>query len=135
MIANRPDKTKLYYPKMPVAWWFTKWNYFLFLVRELTSVFIAAFLGVYLFQIYHLSLGPGEYAEIAESFKAPGWIAFHLVALFFAVYHSVTWFKTAAVILTARVGSYVVPPWLVTALHILAWAAVSLIVLILFIFL
>ena len=109
MIANRPDKSKLYYPQMPVAWWFKNLNYFLFLLRELTSVFIAAFLAVYLYRIYYLKLGSGEYAEIAESFKSPGWIAFHLIALCFAVYHSVTWFKTASVIIVARVGSYVAP--------------------------
>ena len=133
MIANRPDDSKLYYPRMPTAWWFKKWNYFLFLLRELTSVFIGAFLVVYLFQIYHLGLGEEQYAQFAERFKSPGWITFHVVALLFAVYHSITWFKTASVILTPRVGSWVIPPWLVTAMHIAAWMLVSLVILILFI--
>ncbi len=134
MIANRPDKSKLYYPQMPTAWWFKKWNYFFFLLRELTSVFIAAFLVVYLIQIYNMGLGAEHYAAFVERFKSPGWIVFHVVALIFAVYHSITWFKTASVILTPHVGSWAVPPWMVTALHIAAWMVVSVIILLLFVF-
>ncbi|MEE8435212.1 MAG: fumarate reductase subunit C [bacterium] len=133
MIANRPDKSKLYYPHMPTAWWFRKWNYFLFLLRELSSVFIAIFLVVYLLQIYTMTQGADAYADFAGQFRAGGWIAFHGVALIFAVYHSLTWFKTAAVILTPRLGGWVMPPWMVVALHIAAWLAVSAIILILYV--
>lgn len=133
MIANRPDKTKLYYPQMPTAWWFKKWSYFLFLLREMTSVFIAVFLVVYLFQIYHITQGADAYGDFAGQFRSGGWIAFHVVALIFAVFHSLTWFKTAAVILSPRVGGWVMPPWMVVALHIAAWLAVSAIVLTLYV--
>ena len=133
MIANRPDKTKMYYPHMPTAWWFRKWSYFLFLLREMTSLFIAVFLVVYLFQIYHITQGADSYEEIAGQFTSGGWIAFHAVALVFAMYHSVTWFKTAAVILSPRVGDWVIPPWMVVALHIAAWLAVSAMILFLYV--
>ena len=133
MIANRPDISRLYHPHMPTVWWFKKWNYFWFLLRELTSVFIAVFLVVYLFQIYHITQGADAYAEFAGQFKSAGWIAFHLAALIFAVYHSVTWFKTAAVILSPRLGGWVMPPWMVVGLHIAAWLAVSAIILILYV--
>lgn len=133
MTANRPDKSRLYYPVMPTVWWFRKWHYFLFLLRELTSVFIAAYLVLFLVQLYRLSQGPAAYASFSETLKSPGWIAFHGVALLFAVYHSITWFITAAVILTPKVGNRVVPPWLVTWGHIVAWIAVSGVILALFI--
>ena len=133
MIANRPDKSKMYHPHMPIAWWFGKWNYFLFMLRELTSVFIAVFLVVYLVQIYNITQGADAYARFAVQFKSGGWIAFHVVALIFAVYHSLTWFKTAAVILSPRVGGWVMPPWMVVALHLVAWLGVSAIIVILFV--
>lgn len=133
MIANRPDKSNMYHPRMPTAWWFRKWSYFLFLLREMTSVFIAVFLVVYLFQIYYITQGADAYGDIAGQFTSGGWIAFHVVALIFAVYHSLTWFKTAAVILSPRVGGWVMPPWMVVALHIGAWLAVSAIILILYV--
>ena len=55
MNGTRPDKSKLYYPKMPATWWLRKPRYFLFMLRELSSVFIAIFLIVFLIQIYQLT--------------------------------------------------------------------------------
>lgn len=57
---------------------------------------------------------------------------FNLIALLFAVYHSVTWFQSTAVVLPVRLGERLVPRLIVTALHIGAWIVVSLGVLILF---
>lgn len=133
MIANRPDKSKMYHPHMPTIWWFRKWNYFFFLLRELTSVFIAVFLVVYLIQIYNINQGADAYMVFSDQFKSNGWIAFHVVALIFAVFHSLTWFKTAAIILSPKVGGWVMPPWMVVAGHIAAWLAVSAMVLILYV--
>ena len=48
MSGTRPDPSKLYHRKMPATWWLKKKSYFLFMLRELSSVFIAFFLVVYL---------------------------------------------------------------------------------------
>ena len=48
MSGTRPDPAKLYRPKMSTTWWLRKKSYFLFMLRELSSVFIALFLLVYL---------------------------------------------------------------------------------------
>jgi fumarate reductase subunit C len=133
MSAIRPAKSKLYYRSMPATWWLQKRSYFLFMLRELSSVFIALFLIVYLVQIYQLSKGTEAYTAFTERLSSPGWIVFHLVALLFAIYHSYTWFQSTAVVLPLRFGERVVPRQVVTALHVAAWAVVSLIVLILFV--
>jgi len=132
MSAVRPDPAKLYHRKMPATWWLTQRSYFLFMLRELSSVFIAAFLVVYLFQIYQLSNGPGAYSAFAQKLSSPGWIFFHLVALLFALYHSITWFQSSAVVLPLRIGKRCISRPMVLALHVGAWAIVSLVVLILF---
>jgi len=132
MSAVRPDPAKLYYRKMPATWWLTKQSYFLFMLRELSSVFVAAFLVVYLCQIYQLSQGPDAYSAFTQKLNSPGWILFHLVALLFALYHSVTWFQSSAVVLPLRIGERSVSRPIVFALHVGAWALVSVIVLILF---
>jgi fumarate reductase subunit C len=126
MSGTRPDPTKLYRPKMAVTWWLKKKSYFLFMLRELSSVFIALFLLVYLCQIYQLTRGPEDYLSFTQKLNSPGWIFFHLIALLFAVYHSVTWFQSSAVVLPVRLGEHVVPRQTVTALHIAAWVVVSL---------
>jgi fumarate reductase subunit C len=132
MSETRPEPSKLYYRKVPATWWLKKKSYFLFLLRELSSVFIAVFLLVYLYQIYQLTQGSEAYIAFTQRLSSPGWILFNLIALLFAVYHSVTWFQSTAVVLPVRLGEHLVPRQIVTALHIVAWVAVSLAVLILF---
>ena len=130
--ATRPDKAKLYHPKMPATWWLRKPSYFLFMIRELSSLFIAIFLIVFLTQIYQLTRGPQAYAAFAQRLQSPGWVIFHVLALLFALYHSMTWFQSTAVVLPLRLGEREIPRWLVTAFNIGAWLAVSLAILILF---
>jgi fumarate reductase subunit C len=130
--AVRPDKSKLYYPKMPRTWWLQKPAYLLFMLRELSSVFIAVFLVVFLVQIYQLTKGPEAYAAFVQKLSSPGWILFHIVTLLFALLHSVTWFQSTAVVMPLRLGERELPRKLVLALNIGAWVAVSAVILILF---
>jgi fumarate reductase subunit C len=118
---------------MPSTWWLQKPSYFLFMLRELSSLFIALFLVVYLVQIYQLTKGTEAYVAFTQRLSSPGWLVFHLVALLFALYHSFTWFQSTAVVLPVRLGERSVPRQVVTALHIGAWAVVSLVILILFV--
>lgn len=132
MIGPRPDKSKLYYPKMPATWWLGKRSYFFFMMRELSSVFIAIFLVVLLVQISQLREGPESYAAFVQKLGSPGWIIFHAIALLFAIYHSITWFFSTAVVLPLRLGKREIPQNLVAALNIGAWIVVSLVILKLF---
>jgi fumarate reductase subunit C len=132
MSAVRPDASKLYHRKMPATWWLTNRSYFLFMLREISSVFVALFLVVYLCQLYQLSQGPDAYSAFTQKLNSPGWILFHLVALLFALYHSFTWFQSSAVVLPLRIGERLISRPSVTTLHVGAWVMVSLIVLVLF---
>jgi fumarate reductase subunit C len=132
MTGTRPDPSKLYHRKMPATWWLQKQSYFLFMLRELSSVFIALFLIVYLWQIYQLTKGSEAYVAFIQKLASPGWLFFNLAALLFALYHSITWFQSSAVVLPVRLGEHPVPRRTVTALHIGAWVVVSLGILILF---
>ena len=132
MNGTRPDKSKLYHPEMPATWWLKKSSYLLFMLRELSSVFIAIFLVVYLMQVYQLSRGPDAYVAFAQKLSAPGWIIFHILALLFSVFHSITWFQSTAVVMPLRIGARELPRQLVTGLNIAALIAVSIVILILF---
>jgi fumarate reductase subunit C len=128
----RPDKSKLYYPKMPRTWWLQKPAYLLFMLRELSSVFIAVFLVVFLIQLSQLSDGSDAYVAFARKLSSPGWIVFHIVAFLFALLHSVTWFQSTAVVMPLRLGGRELPRNLVLVLNIGAWIAASVVILILF---
>ena len=129
MTATRPERPGLYYPKLPATWWLRRPNYFRFMMRELSSVFIAIFLVVFLVELHQLSRGPQAYAAFVETLRSPGWIVSHVVALAFAIYHSVTWFNLTGVVQIVHVGERQVPPRLVTAGAFGAWAVVSLVIL------
>jgi len=102
------------------------------MLRELTSVFIAIFLVVFLVELYQLSKGPEGYAAFLEKLRSPGWLVFHVVALAFALYHSFTWFNLTAVVQVVRVGDFQVPPRLVAAANFVVWGVLSLAILFFF---
>ncbi len=131
-IAPRSERAGLYYPKLPATWWLRRPAYLRFMLRELSSVFIAIFLVVFLVQIHRLSQGPEAYAAFLEKLRSPGWIAFHIVALAFALYHSVTWFNLTAVVQVVRLGERQVSPRLVAVANFGLWAVVSLVILVFF---
>ncbi|MCZ6874962.1 MAG: fumarate reductase subunit C [bacterium] len=135
MNAPHLDRPKVFQPRMPASWWLKHPKYFLFMMRELSSVFIAIFLVVFLVQIAQLPRGPEAYSAFVQKFSAPGWIIFHIVALLFALYHSVTWFEAASKILVIRRGEHRVPPTVITAAGFGAWGVISLVILLLFLFL
>ena len=132
MSGTRPDKSKLYHRKMSATWWLKKQSYFLFMLRELSSVFIAIFLVVFLIQIYQLTRGPEAYAVFAEKLSSPGWIIFNLITFLFALYHSFTWFQSSAIVLPLRMGGREMSRNLFVALNVGALVVVSLVILVLF---
>ena len=132
MSAPRSDRPGLYYPKMPSTWWLRRPGYFRFMMRELSSVFVAIFLVILLIQIHQASRGLEAYAAFLEKLRSPGWIAFHVVALAFALYHSFTWFNLTAVVQVVRVGDFQVPPRLVAAANFVVWGVLSLAILFFF---
>ncbi len=129
MSDARPERPGLYYPKMPLGWWLRRPGYIRFMIREVTSVFIAIFLMVLLVQIYQIAQGPEAYAAVVAKLRSPGWIVFNLVALAFALYHTITWFKLTGVVQVVHVGERRVPPGLVVAGAFVAWGVVSLFIL------
>ena len=129
MTDPRSHRPGLYYPKLPATWWLRRPGYLRFMLRELSSVFVAIFLVVFLVQIHRLGQGPEAYAALLGMLRSPGWIAFHVLALAFALYHSITWFNLTAVVQVVRFGERQVPPRLVAAANYVLWVVVSLAIL------
>jgi fumarate reductase subunit C len=125
----RVERPGLYYPKMRATWWLSRPSYVRFMIREVTSVFIAIFLVVLLVQVQRVADGPEAYAAFLATLRSPGWIVFHVVALAFALYHTVTWFLLTGVVQVVRLGERQVPPALIVAGTFAAWAVISLAIL------
>ncbi len=111
----------------PVAsnWWLSKRTYFLFIVRELTSVFIAAYLALFLLLLYQISVGREAYEAYLRFLATPLMLVFHILALAAALFHTITWFNLLPNIMVVRYGEDRVPAILVAGVNFAAWIAVS----------
>jgi fumarate reductase subunit C len=113
--------------EMPATWWLTRRAYFYFMLRELTSVFIAAYcvvLLVFLWKVRHH--GQEGVSDFIDTLTSPGWFAFHFLALVAAMYHAVTWFNLTPKVLVLRIGEERVPGWLIAGANYVLWIIVSL---------
>jgi fumarate reductase subunit C len=114
-----------YRRRMPIFWWMGKGAYTRFILRELTSLFVAY--AALLLVAYSWAVGQGP--DALEAFVAwlarPGVWAFHGFVLVALLFHSVTWLKLAPSALVIRVGGRRIPDGAVVAGHYLAWISVS----------
>lgn len=110
------------------TWWMNRSNYVLFMLRELTSVFVWAFLIVYLVQLSHLARGTEAYTAFLGRHASFGWILLAVLALVAALYHSITWFNLTPKVMVVHRGEEKVPPALIAGPHYAAWLAVSVVI-------
>jgi fumarate reductase subunit C len=119
---------KTYVRPMAATWWLQRGSYIFFMLREFTSVFIAAYLVLCLVMIHRFYLGQAAYESFLESLKSPLAILFHVVALAFALFHTCTWFNLTPKALVVRVGEERLPAAAIVVPNYLAWIVVSAII-------
>lgn len=106
------------YPRQHSRAWFVKrWPYRLFMLRELSSVFLAAYVVVLLLLVSKVHDGRQAFSGIQQTLRSPGMLVFNSVVLLFALLHSVTWFQAVPKALPLRRGETKVPPALLVGMH------------------
>jgi fumarate reductase subunit C len=113
---------------MPLTWWLRNRAYFLFMVRELTSIPIAVYLILLLLMLRKLAAGREAYEAYLRFLATPGMLAFHLLALAAALFHAITWINITPKVLVVRVGENRVPPALVASVNYAAWIVLSILI-------
>jgi fumarate reductase subunit C len=126
---QNPHYTK-HHPKwhrarMPIFWWVHKWVHAKFILRELTSVAVALYALVLLFQIRALAQGPEAYADFLTWLRTPLSIILHAIAFLFVLFHCITWFNLAPRALVVRIGKKRIPDAVIAASNYVAWVVVS----------
>jgi fumarate reductase subunit C len=114
-----------YRPRVSTYWWLWRWGYLKFILRELTSVFVAYFVVLLLLQLRTLSHGPEAYAAFQQWLKMPHIIALNGISLVFVLFHTVTWFNLAPRAMTVRLRGKRVPDLLIAGSNYVAWLVVS----------
>jgi fumarate reductase subunit C len=116
---------KGYRVRMSTYWWLGRWPYLKFILREISSVFVAWFVIETLLQINALIDGPEAWVEMQDFFMNPIVIGVNVISLFFVCFHAITWFNLAPKAMAVRMGGKRVPGILIAGPQYIAWAVVS----------
>jgi fumarate reductase subunit C len=100
-------------------------SYFAFIMRELTSIFVAWFVVYLLMLVYAVVQGPTTYQQFVGWSAHPLILFVNVVALIFIVYHAITWFNLAPQAMVVKVGGVKVPGFLIAASNYAGWLVVS----------
>ena len=125
-MSNRT--VKAYVRPMPLTWWTKRTPYLIFMLRELSSVFIAVYAVWFLFLLRRLSEGPEAFTAYVEQLRSPGCILFHIAALGFAILHTVTWFQATPRAMVIRRGEDRLPDSAIILPNYVAWIVISAVV-------
>jgi fumarate reductase subunit C len=119
---------KQYLEPTRANWWLKKRNYKLYILRELTAVFIAGYALFLLELLYRAGQGPDAFVRLLQAVESPVGIALHLIVLAMSVYHTVTWFSSLPKAKVFWRGEERVSRALIVAPQYVVWVAASLLV-------
>ena len=116
--------------RRPVSnlWWLKRKPYILFIIREITSVFVAGYCVFLFILIFKLGQGPTPYNNLLVTLKSPLSIGVHLISLAFVLYHTITWFNLTPKILVLYRGEDRISQKLVAGVFYVGWLVVSVII-------
>jgi fumarate reductase subunit C len=106
-------------------WWLRRRSYLAFILRELSSIFVAWFVAYLLLLSRAVSEGESSYRQFLGWSGRPVVLFVNVVGLSFVVFHAITWFNLAPQALVVHLRGKRVPGALITASNYLAWAATS----------
>ena len=80
--------------RRPVStwWWLKKRTYFVFVMRELSSIFVAWFVLFLLLLVRAVGDGEAAYDDFLDRAASPWLVGLNVVAFGFVLLHTVTWF-------------------------------------------
>jgi succinate dehydrogenase subunit C len=106
-------------------WWLKRGSYFSFILRELSSIFIAWFVVYLLLLVRAVIQGDARYQQFLRFSGGPVVVLLNLVSLGFVVFHTVTWFNLAPKAMVMHVRGNRVPASWITAANYFTWALAS----------
>jgi len=118
-------RADMYQKRMPIFWWVHKKAYVWFILRELTSISVAMYALIMIFQIRALLNGPDSYQALVDFFTTPFSIVLHAILLVAMVFHSFTWFNLAPTAMVLKLGKKRIPGAAIIAVNYGMWFILS----------
>ena len=108
-------------PRISTYWWLKRRSYMAFILRELSSIFVAWVVVYLLLLVRAVGRGDAAYRQFLDWSGTRAVLLLNLVSLLFILFHAITWFNLApqAMVLHVR-GRRVPGPW-ITASNYVAW--------------
>ena len=114
-----------YRPRLSVFWWVGRRSYLVFVLRELSSVFVAWSVVFLLLLVHAVSQGGKQYQQFLNLSSNPWMLALNAVTLAFLVFHAITWFSLAPQAMVVRIRGKRVPRSAIAGAHYAGWALLS----------
>jgi fumarate reductase subunit C len=103
------DRVPSYHRRIGVFWWLHKRTYFVFVMRELSSIFVAWFVVYLLMFVSAVGDGQQAYDDFLDRASSPLMLAVNALTLVFVVLHAITWFALTPQAMELRLGGRRVP--------------------------
>jgi len=116
---------KSYYTRVSTYWWLARWPYLKFILREMSSVFVAWCVVVTLLQIRALTRGPGNYADFQQWLLSPLVLSLNIISFAFVMFHAITWFNLASRAIAIRAGGKRLSGFAIATPNYIAWVVIS----------
>lgn len=112
-------------PHQRFSWWLTKSNYFQYMMRELSSLFIAIITLIMIAGIWQLSVSEAAYSKwLTDLWENLFWLS--VICAVFATYHSISWFWVTPKAMPLSLNGKHLPGAIIIAAHIILWLLISL---------
>lgn len=119
------ETARPYHQPISLFWWAQRRSYLIFVLRELSSVFVAWFVVYLLMMVTAIGAGSEEYERFVD-WSGRAWVvALNVVSLIFVLLHAVTWFGLAPKAIVVRLRGRRVPPRAILVAHYLLWVLLS----------
>lgn len=111
--------------KMSIFWFLKRKPYLLFIIREMTSLFVAAYAVILLIKLNAIRQGPEAWEGLLASLSTPFSVILHTIILLFILFHTFTWFNLAPTATVLKVGKKKVPDGAIITANYVMWIVLS----------
>lgn len=125
MTSDIDYRPRPYRRRVSLFWWSERRTYLLFILRELSGVFVAWSTVFLLLLVRAVSQGADDYAAFLDWAATPWVVVLNVITLAFVLLHAVTWFDLTSRATVVRRGGRRVPSWMIAAGGYVAWGLVS----------
>ncbi|GAB3448631.1 fumarate reductase subunit C [Insolitispirillum peregrinum] len=115
-----------YKPVFPKTWWLQSAFYTRYMIREASSFFVATYSALLIIGLWRLNDGPQAWDGFLHALQSPFAVLYHLLALLFTLYHTVTWFAVTPRTMPVLVGDDFLPAAPIVIAQYVAWVVLSL---------